>query len=230
MSRLGALLTMQRLDEELAHHRAEVAALEAALARDEELERRRARADAARQERMDADLAARQAEGEAADVRQRAARLEKRLYDGSVGNPQELMGMQAELGTLKQKLDDAETSLLERMEEADAAGTAFDDATSAVQAREQERESEHGPRTVRLGELRAAAAELEAARGEAVADLDAADLRTYERVAAKRTPAVVRLAGESCGGCHLPIGISEARAVKAGSVVQCSNCDRILVP
>jgi predicted nucleic acid-binding Zn-ribbon protein len=56
------------------------------------------------------------------------------------------------------------------------------------------------------------------------------DLRTYERVRSRRTPAVTRLDGEACGGCHLPLGIAEVRAIKAGQLVQCSNCDRILVP
>ena len=230
MSRLGDLLALRSLDEELAHHRAEVTALEAALAGDAELTRLRSAATAAHEDRVAADLAARQAELEATDLRHKAQRLEKRLYDGSVANPQELLGMQTDLTTLKQRLEDAETVLLERMEEAESATTAETGAAAAVREREEQRQADEGPRTAQLAELRAAVAALETARAEAAASVTTGDLRTYERVAAKRSPAVARLDGESCGGCHLPLGNSEVRAVKAGDLVQCSNCDRILVP
>jgi predicted nucleic acid-binding Zn-ribbon protein len=41
---------------------------------------------------------------------------------------------------------------------------------------------------------------------------------------------VVPLVGDSCGGCHLPVSIEERRAVRTSDgIVQCSNCDRILV-
>jgi predicted nucleic acid-binding Zn-ribbon protein len=56
------------------------------------------------------------------------------------------------------------------------------------------------------------------------------DEALYQRVASRRHPAVASLSGDACGGCHLPLSIEERRQVRTGGgVVQCSNCDRILV-
>src|ERR1039458_5833058 len=45
-------------------------------------------------------------ERELSGVRQRARSLERRLYDGSVHNPQDLLSMQRDLAALKPRLDD----------------------------------------------------------------------------------------------------------------------------
>ena len=41
-------------------------------------------------------------------VHQRARTLERRLYDGSVRNPQDLLGLQHDLAALTPRLDDLE--------------------------------------------------------------------------------------------------------------------------
>jgi len=116
------------------------------------------------------------------------------------------------------------------METAEGAGAEVERARAAVAARESERAALEGPRRERL---QAARAELNAARTEraaAATGTDPGDLRTYQRVAAHRRPVVVHLEGDSCGGCHLPLGIREANQVRSGSgLVQCSNCDRVVV-
>jgi uncharacterized protein len=62
------------------------------------------------------------------------------------------------------------------------------------------------------------------------AAVDSRDLALYTRVARQRAPAVVRIVGDSCGGCHLPLSNEERHAVRSGErIVQCPNCDRILV-
>lgn len=230
MSRLGALLTLQTLDARIVATESDVTALTAALARDTELERRRERARSAAAVRRAAELAARDAEAAVTDVRHRAQHIEKRLYGGSVGNPQELMGMQNQLAAVGRDLQVRETELLERMEESDAAETDLVVAREQLAMGETQRAAALGPLGERVEAARHQLNELAEAREDARAALDDADLRTYERVGARRQPAVVRLDGDSCGGCHLPLGISEVHQVRGGDLVQCSNCDRILVP
>jgi len=50
---------------------------------------------------------------------QRARSLEKHLYDGSVRNPQELLGMQHDLESLRQRIDAQDEQLLRRVADAE---------------------------------------------------------------------------------------------------------------
>jgi predicted nucleic acid-binding Zn-ribbon protein len=224
------LLILQDLDDRIGRLALEVVEIEASLAGDPDLELLREQAAAALAERQGAEERSRVVEHELNGVRQRARSLERRLYDGSVHNPQDLLGMQRDLAALRPRLDELEGGLLEAMEATESADAQVESTRAAVAEREAERASLEQPRRERLlaarGELTAARAD----RAAAAADTDPADLRIYERVAARRRPAVVHLDGDSCGGCHLPLGIREANHARAGTeLVQCSNCDRVVI-
>ncbi|MGD0448115.1 MAG: hypothetical protein ABSB36_05800 [Candidatus Dormibacteria bacterium] len=230
VSRGEHLLAVQDTDEEIAQLQTEIAVLEAALAGDSELDRLRAAERAAEADRQGAEGRCRGVERELSVVRQRARSLEQRLYDGSVRNPQDLLGMQRDLAALKPRLDELEASLLECMEASEIAETAVAGARSAVAGREAERGSQEAPRRERLVLARTELGELREVRAASAAAALPGDVRIYERVAAHWKPAVVHLQGDSCGGCHLPLGIREANQVRSGDgLVQCSKCDRVVV-
>ena len=224
------LLTLQELDDRIAQLVIEVAEVEASLAGDAELEQLRDAAGEAETVRQAAEESGRAVERELTGVRHRARSLERRLFDGSVRNPQDLLGMQRDLAAIKPHLDDLEGRLLESMEATESADAELERARAAVAEREAERASLEQPRRERLETARG---ELEAARGAraaAAAATEPGDLRIYERVAARRRPSVVHLERDSCGGCHLPLGVREANQARAGTLlVQCSNCDRVVV-
>jgi predicted nucleic acid-binding Zn-ribbon protein len=230
ISRGQHLLSLQETDEQIAQLETEIAALEAALSGDPELERRRDAERAAEAERQGAEERCRGVERELSGVRQRARSLERRLYDGSVRNPQDLLGMQRDLGALKPRLDDLEASLLECMEASESAETVVAGTQVAVAEREAERGSQEAPRRERLAVARSELGDQRAVRAAVAAASEVGDVRIYERVAAHRRPAVVHLERDSCGGCHLPLGIREAIQARSGDgLVQCSNCDRVVV-
>lgn len=139
--------------------------------------------------------------------------------------------MQRELEAMRARLGELEDAELQRMEEAEAAATARAAADSAVARMEERRAGEMGPLERRLAELRS---DLEDAEAELAASRSAvppAQLSLFQRVAARRNPAVVRIEGGACGGCHLPLSLHEVRNARLGpELTQCSNCDRILVP
>jgi len=229
-SRGRLLLHLQELDDRIAQLRTEVSDLEAVLAGDPELESLRAAVEAAEQERQAAEEKSRAVERELTGVRQRARTLDRHLYDGSVRNPQDLLGLQHDLASLRPHLDELEGRLLEWMEATESAEAALATARAEVAAREEERASQEAPRRERLELARRQLDEILGLRATAATAAGPADLRLYERVAPRRRPAVVHLEGDSCGGCHLPLGIREANQVRAGDgLVQCSNCDRVVV-
>lgn len=224
------LLHLQELDDQIALLRTEVAELEAALAGDPELDSLRAAAESAEQERRAAEEKSRAVERELTAVRQRARTIDRHLYDGSVRNPQDLLGLQHDLASLRPHLDELEGRLLEWMEATESAEAALATARAAVGAREEERSAQEAPRRERLEMARGQLDEVLALRALAATAAGPADLRLYDRVAPRRRPAVVHLEGDSCGGCHLPLGIREANQVRSGDgLVQCSNCDRVVV-
>lgn len=231
MSRGGDLLRLQEIDSRLGLDRARGADVEAQITADPELERRRREARRVRREQAaaDADLAALEHTVDA--LRRRARELDKHLYDGSVRNPQELVGMQRDLEALRARIDHEDEGLLALMERAETAATADRDANAAIVERELERADHAGDLLEQAVTLRVSVEREEADRSELSAAVPAADLALYERLTPRVHPAVVRMVNDSCGGCHVPFANSEVRRIRvATELVQCSACDRIVVP
>lgn len=225
------MLRLQGADDALAALNAEVRSLHGLLRGEPELDARRARArDAhAQQDEAAAQLSA--AEQQLSSLEKRVATLNRRLYDGSVRNPAELLEMQRELEVLRGQRGDAEEQVLQLIEAAETAQAGAADSDGALAALESSREHEDAPRRQRLAELQQRLGAAQSARDQALAALTPTEQALYARVASHHHPAVVSIKGDACGGCHLPLSNEERRAVRAGdTIVQCSNCDRILVP
>lgn len=229
MSAAG-MLELQQVDDRLAALRATVRALEQHLAGSPELEAARARAARREAERRDVDERLGAAGRESAALRGRVGVIDRQLYGGKVRNPQDLLTLQRELAEVRERLaeaDDAELRLMEELEAAEAAATA---ASALVTSIEGARSAAAGGERARLETLRAEIAELERDRAAVAGALPPAELALYTRLATRLHPAVTQLKGDSCGGCRLPLGVREVRAARVGSeLVQCSNCDRVVV-
>jgi len=231
VSRASSLLSLQQIDDRIATLTSDIAALEASLRGDPELDRRRAAEAAAHEEHRTLGAGARLAELEAATLQARIRELDRRLYGGTVRNPAELIEMQRELEAMRARLSTAEDDALERMEQVDVSLANLHSASAGVAARESQRSSSMEPMRQRLASLIAERDVLTAERDALRAEVEPGDLSLYARIAAHRRPAVTGLAGEFCAGCHMPVSNEERRAVRTGSgLTQCANCDRILAP
>jgi uncharacterized protein len=226
----GAMLELQDLDDLLASRRQAARAVEARIAGSPELDAARARAAELDGERRSLEERVAAADREAAALRDRVRVIDRQLYGGSVRNPQDLLTLQRELAEVRERLSEADDSELVLMEEGEAVEVAARDAAAAVAAIEGERSAAAGDERARLEALRTEIARLEKDRAAVAGALPAAELALYTRLATRLHPAVVRLQGDSCGGCHLPLAVREVRAARAGGeLVQCSNCDRVVV-
>jgi len=225
------LLELQHADDEVERLTREVAAAEARIDRDPELDR--ARDDAAHRAEAQrlAELRVRALDGDLDSLRARAKTLDRQLYGGSVRNPAELLTLQHELDDVKAQVSTQEDETLLAMEDADQLAEARVLADKAVAVLEGRREEERGPLADRLRQLRQQQDAAIEARAALVAQVPPASRALYDRVKAKHQPAVVRVEHGTCGGCHLPLGAHEAREARVGdTLVQCANCDRILAP
>lgn len=225
------LLELQHADDEVERLAREVAAAEAQLAGDPELDRAREDATRRAEAQRQAELRVRSLDGELESLRARARTLDRQLYGGSVRNPAELLTLQRELEEVKAQVSSQEDETLLAMEDVDQLAEARTVAEQAVGVIEARRGEEQGPLTERLGQLRQQHASAVSARDGLRTAMPERSRALYDRVKARHHPAVARVEHGACGGCHLPLGAHEAREARVGeTLVQCSNCDRILAP
>lgn len=214
--RLNALPERARLDAKMT----EIAALEAQVA---DLTERRAA--------IGRDL--KRLEDEVAIVEARRSETDAKLYGGAVNAARELQALQDELASLKRRQTSLEDDELELMEAAEP----LDADLERLGAEQAAADEEATELTAALAEAESSvSAELEravAAREASVDGLDEELLTEYERLRRELGGvAVARLAGTSCGGCHLSLSAVEVdriRKTPAGAMVHCEECGRILV-
>lgn len=176
------------------------------------------------QERAEADLV---------PVRERLARNEKRVADGSVTDPKQLQALIDEIANVKRRIGELEEAQLEVMEEVEASQGTLDDAKSRRAEGDEALRALMASRDAQLATLDAELAELAASR-EAVAAGVPADLLTAYTKTAERSGGVgaALLRQGRCGGCQLQLtnaDLFKIRAAAADEVVRCEECNRILV-
>ncbi len=172
----------------------------------------------------------RQEELEVEELRERAASHERAIYGGSVRHPAELERYQHEIRMLRERIAAAEERELAAMEEQERLETDLRSAEAKAGARSAELERLRAEDAERRPGLEQELQEAEAERAELAAQLGPTALRLYASTAPRRTPAVVRIEGGVCSGCRLPVAHRVLEEARAGRLVTCENCERILLP
>ena len=234
MTDLRDLLVLQQRDtavDHLRHRRATLPERTLVTGVQEELARLRAElaqasgerdALAAREERLEADVAA----GEA-----KRRTLESRLASTSV--PREAQAMSEEIDGLKARqlvLEDEELEIMEALEPIETTVVAGQAQEVALEQRLSEgREALARAETTIDGEI----VDAVAARAAAVEPIPSALLDRYERLRTKLGGvAVATLDGARCTGCNLTLPTLELERVRGAApdaIVECEQCGRILV-
>lgn len=226
---LQKLVSLARVDDELKRVEDEAAALPG-------------RAEAAEIERQEAEARAQQGRQavEAQELEQRA--LEGRLAD-SEDRARHLEGQTAQVKsneaytTLLREIDEAKTtastledSILEAMEALTEAREGLAEVEAAAVSVGQRVDGELERLAARGDELGKESERLRAARDAAAAELDVSVRSRYERVAARRRPAVAVVSKELCTGCRVGIPPQDyVDLISAARIVSCGSCKRVLV-
>ncbi|WP_407555817.1 C4-type zinc ribbon domain-containing protein [Streptomyces sp. Pv4-95] len=230
------LLEVQALDvrlSQLAHKRknlpelAELQALEADLVQQRDL------LVAAQTEESDTAREQTKAEQDVDQVRQRAARDQKRLDSGAVTSPKDLENLQRELVSLAKRQGDLEDVVLEVMERREAAQERAAELTGRVESIQAKADDAGARRDAAYTEIDAERGTVTKERELTVADIPADLLKLYDKIRAKEGGVgAARLFQRRCEGCRLELNITEVndvRAAPADEVLRCENCHRILV-
>ncbi|OFW57477.1 MAG: hypothetical protein A2V52_06735 [Actinobacteria bacterium RBG_19FT_COMBO_54_7] len=170
-------------------------------------------------------------ESETQRMDEKLRKEEEKLYGGTVGNPKELRGLQAEVRAIKKQKDALETEILEGMERLDETTAVANDLEAKVEDLQAEIDGKRNTLNEELAEIRheleRLGEEKQGLRSEVSEDL----IELYdELIKSKHSLAVVRVVEGVCTGCRVELpGMEYDRFLKSDGVFRCSNCRRILI-
>jgi len=170
----------------------------------------------------------RQLEYDVDDTTAKVRDLNNRLYSGSVHNPKELLSLQQEIAGIRKHLSEKEEALLDAMGaleamEADAAAV----RARVTQLREEWERQKEGLNAERSS-IESALARLLEVRQAARLELGDEVTRLYDHLAQTKGVAVVQVEQGRCRGCNLTVPTGLWQRARAGEMVQCASCGRIL--
>ncbi len=230
------LLDLQAVDSALAQldHRRRALPEHAQLARLRE-ERTAVDSDLVAADTAVADLELEQARAESdlEPVRERLARNQRRIADGSIADPKALAPMIEEVEHLKKRIRDLEDAELEVMEQLESAVATRD----RLRVRADELDGELGGvasrRDEQLAALDAEVAGRRQERSEVAPLIPATLLALYDKTAGSHGGVgAAELRARRCTGCQLEVNAADLRAFVAAAddeVMRCEECSRILI-
>ena len=223
------LYDLQQIDIDLETRNKTLADIECQLSDNKALVE--AQAEVTRRQETLAELKKKQQTAEWAtdDLQAKRAPLQKKLYDGSVKNPKELLGVQQQVELIKTQIRSKEDEILEIMTQVEALQEETTLKITAVEKLAKEWRKRQKQLVAERTELEAAISRVEQKRGELAATIESNYLELYEGLRAnKQGQAVAKIERGRCQGCRITLPMSELQRVRTGELVQCGSCHRVL--
>ena len=219
---------MQQLDLELHKKQQELIEVEKQLRDDKALVAAESRLASQKEQLEDMRKKQKSSEWELEDLQEKIRRIDSKLYSGKTKDPKELVNFEKEVKGLKSQTTTKEDTLLglmSQVEEMEARAK-----TTAAELERLKKEWEQGQETLRprKNEIEIALAELKVERSRLAEQIDSEAFNIYERIRLTRGQAVVKVERGRCLGCHITVPTSQWQKAKAGELIQCNNCGRIL--
>ena len=170
----------------------------------------------------------RQLEGQVGDFNQKVAKLQDQM-NGARTNEQ-FRAFQQEIQFCKDRIDELEERILDKMEEAEVLQEKVAKAESDLQLESAKVAADVESAKERIEKDKQAREDRRADRASLTSRIGAAALRAYERVRKARGSAVAAVEGEICGACHVrlrPKVLQDLRMLSSG-VLTCETCGRIV--
>ena len=192
-------------------------------------------------EQAKADLEAIQKDQAALQEKQRAAEytvddlqaklkpIKQKLFAGSISNPKELGAMQQQANQIKGHITEEEDKILEMMGQAEALQNAAAAKGASIDSIEREWSEKRNQLLAEQADLLAAVDSERKKKDEILSQIDPAHLQLYEKLRQKKQgSAVAKIEQGRCQGCKITIPVSELSQARAGELVQCGSCSRVL--
>ena len=228
MSLAGQLYKLQQLDLELQDKQQGLSDIEKKLSDNKALLATETKLASQRQQLEEARKKQKSCEWELDDLQEKTGQVNSKLYGGRTKDPKELVNLEKEVKALKSQIKTKEDSLLGLMgqvEQIEADVKGMVEESERLKRQWGQTQETLGPRK---GDLEIELVGLRGERSELAERIDSEVLSVYERIRPARGQAVVKVERGRCLGCHIAVPTSQWQKAKAGELIQCNNCSRIL--
>ena len=230
MSKAKQLYELQEIDIDIERKTEFLEQVNNQIGKDDDLVSARVALDGARKQLLELEHQQRTAEWAVDEIAGKISSEEKKLYEGSVKNPRELMNLQQEVELLKEKRSKREEELLTAMMEVETAQQDTVKQQSALEVMEREWEEAQKKLSREKEESEAELDALARKKSALTSRIETASLKTYEELRrVKQGLAVAKLVQGRCQGCRISLPMSDQQRARMGQkLATCSNCGRIL--
>jgi predicted nucleic acid-binding Zn-ribbon protein len=228
MSLAEQLYKLQQVDLELQKKQKELDEIENWLNDNKALVAAESKLASEKEQLEDARKKQKNSEWELEDLQEKVRQINSKLYVGTIRNPKELVNLEKEVKGLKSQIgpkEDVLLGLMSQVEEIEAKVK-----TTAEEIEQLKREWKQRQETLgqRKSEVEALLAKLRKDRNGLEQQIDSEALNTYERLRLTSGQAVVKVERGKCQGCHITVPTSQWQKAKAGDLIQCTSCSKIL--
>jgi predicted nucleic acid-binding Zn-ribbon protein len=228
MSLAGQLYKLQQLDLELQERQQELNEVENQLSDNKALVAAESKLASQKEQLEDAKKKQKSSEWELDDLQEKVKQIDSKLYSGKTKDPKELANLEKEVKGLKSQIRTKEDDLLGLMSQVEEEETKVKTTAEEVERLKREWEQRQEIFKPKKSELKTVLVELKEDRDELAQHIDSEACNIYERIRLTWGQAVAKVERGRCLGCHISVPTSQWQKAKAGDLIQCNNCSRIL--
>ncbi len=167
-------------------------------------------------------------EYEIEDLHASIKKLSDKLYGGKEKNPKELVSLEKELDIFKTRLRQKEDDLLDVMAEIESFEDKIKLNSEKLKRIEEEWQRDQAELTQKQSAAKDRLSDLHHQRKAVAAEITKQTLDLYEGIRSRKGQAVAKIEQGRCQGCRLNLAVNELQRARAGDLIQCSSCGRIL--
>jgi predicted nucleic acid-binding Zn-ribbon protein len=228
MSLAEQLYKLQQIDLELQGKQQELNEIENRLSDNKDLIVAESKLASQKEQLEDAGKKQKNSEWELEDLQDKVRKIDSKLYSGTTKDSKELVNLEKEVKSLKSQIRPKEDALLELMGQVEEIEAKIKTTVGEVERLKQEWEQGQETLGQRKSEVETVLAKLGGDRDGLSKQIDSEALNTYERIRLTRGQAVVKVERGKCQGCHITVPTSQWQKAKAGELIQCTSCGKIL--
>jgi len=228
MSLIGQLYKLQQLDLELQKNLQELSEVNQRLSDNKSLVAAESKLSSYKEQLDSVNSKQKSSEWELEDLQEKIRQIDGKLYSGTTKDPKELVNLEKEVKSLKSQVKSKEDALLGLMSQIEEIEVNLKTTAEEREQLRQEWEQKQETFGQRKSEIQTLLIKLKEDRATLAQQLDSEALNTYERIKLSRGQAVTKVEKGKCQGCHIAVPTSQWQKVKAGDLIQCNSCSRIL--